>query len=1165
MTMRKTVGVAVPALIVAGTLLMSGLALGAKYKKGADVQVQATQTTLTKVQAKPKGEGPTRPAIMAEQFREQAAAKVERLTDAAIATMKRLISVTSDNDPEKPDFFFRLAEHYREKKTQFMFRARELDEKIYQAQSESEKGRYQGTQKSYERQEHQWMLESIKMYLHIAQTPAYSKFKRMDEVLFNVADMLNQAKRQDKARIFFSQLIRNYPDSKYIPDAYLSFAEFYFNDGKVEEALKLYQRVGKYPNSPVYGYAVYKEGWCWLNLKDPRQALEKFVTVIKNAGTWAGGKKSKIILVKEAKKDAVRAYSHVGTPDKAWSFFQRIGGNYAMKMLEMLANLYYDQGKFTQSVQTYHKLIALNPKSPELCAWQYSIVKSTLSAGDKRSQVKEAQRLASVYQETKGRGDMKKTAISECRNNASGVLRELATTWHREAQKTQNQDTYALAQYLYKEYLDNFPSEKDAYLMTYYYAELLYKLERWEPAAEVYTKVVKMNPRGKYLTDAAYAAVISWKNALNVEEEIKDTSKKVSSTPKKGKKGKKGEAKEDENQYKPIAIPEKQKKMLAAFDTYIKYVPKAPELVQIKYRKARIYYETNHFKEAAAMFGDIATKHPEHELSLYAANLLLDSLNILKRFEELNQWVSRFKKEPKLAQGEFLATLNTLDAASKRKHAEELQKTGSYKECGDKYAAIANEYQDDPRWPELLYNAAICFEAAKLIGMAISIRNTLIKVKPKDPRAQKAMYMVGANYHALAWYSRAAEYYERFAMGYPGETEAPEALQNAIVFRMGRGEHDKAVEDAKFFQNKFGTRPKYIGRSAAVNFSLGAIYEQNKEKEAVIKHYTSYLSKWGKHGGADRQIQAHVKIGEVLWEQSCPGKSVNGACIKVQRVEAKKKIAKKTGKKKRKKGAAEVRTQCGPETKMKVTVVKRNPAKAKAAQKHFKDALVLFRKAPKVKAENKDEMDRRNFDMRYSAAAAQFYLAEEAFEEFLQVKFPQNLDFSDRDKKKKEKSQKEFGKYLDEKGKKLKKTSDVYEDVIKTKVAHWAIAASARIGQLYQNFSDALYTAPIPKPPIPKTLTKKEDQEDFVAAFGDSYCDALEDKAKPLDDKAQQGLKICLDKSTELSWYNEWSKLCEAELNQIDPNTYPLTAEIRAEPGYVTYRTDRAAVVDTIK
>jgi tetratricopeptide (TPR) repeat protein len=1138
------------AAFAAAALLVASPALAApKYQKQTTVQVQAVQTTRTKVEAKPK-EGPRRPAIMAEQFRTETTAKVEKLTDAAISTLKRLIAVTDDNDPEKPDFFFRLAEHYREKKNQNMFKARELDESIYQAQSEGRKQQLQSQQKSYERIEQQWTVEAMKMYLTIATAAAFSKYKRMDEVLFNVADMLNQAKKYEKARHFFGKLIREYPQSKYIPDAYLSFAEFYFDEGKVEDALKLYQQVAKYPNSPVYGYAIYKQGWCWLNLKDPRQALEKFVQVIKQSGQWAGAKKSKIILVKEAKKDAVRAYSHVGTPDKAWNFFQRIGGEYAMKMLEMLASLYYDQGKFQPSIQTYRKLMSLNPKSKELCNWQYSIVKSTLAARDKREQVKESQRLAAVYQESKNISGMSKNALTECRSNASGVLRELATTWHREAQKTQNLDTYALAQYLYKEYIANFPGEKDAYLMTYYYAELLYKLERWSSAAEIYTKVVKMDPKGKYLKDAAYAAVISWKNALNVEEESKET----------GKKSKKEVA-------KPLPIPEKEQKMLAAFETYIKYVPNAAELVPIMYRKARIYYNYNHYDKAVAEFSRIATKHQDHELAVYAANLMLDSLNIMKRFDDLNKWVKKFLADAKLSgkDPEFKKQLEKLEAASERKAAEELQKTAKYRECGERYAQIANKYQDDPRWAELLYNAAICYEAAKLIGMAISIRNTLIKVKPGDKLAQKAMYMVGANYHALAWYSRAAEYYERFATKFPGEKEAPEALQNAIVFRLGRGEHDKATEDVRFFEKSYGPRPKLASRAAAVNFSMAQIWEGKKETERVVKHYQGYLKRWGAKGGADRQVQAHLKIGEILWEQSCPSKTTNGACVKVQRVEAKRKIAKKVAKRGKKKRGPELRTQCGPETKMKVTVFKRNPAKAKAAQNHFKQALALHKKGKAVKGDSKDDMERRTSEMNYAAAAALFYQAEEDFEDFLQVKFPKDLDFSDKNKKKQEKSKKEFGKYLDEKGKKLKRASDLYEGVIKTRVAHWAIAAAARIGQLYQNFADALYTAPVPKPPIPPSLTSKEAQEDFVAAFTDSYCDALEDKAAPLDKKAEEGLAICLQKSTELSWYNEWSKLCEAELNQIKPAEYPLAAEIRAEPGYVSFQPDRADLITDLK
>ena len=43
--------------------------------------------------------------------------------------------------------------------------------------------------------------------------------------------------------------------------------------------------------------------------------------------------------------------------------------------------------------------------------------------------------------------------------------------------------------------------------------------EGWKDAAEQYTEVVEMNPKGKYVKDAAYAAVLAWKNALNVDDQ----------------------------------------------------------------------------------------------------------------------------------------------------------------------------------------------------------------------------------------------------------------------------------------------------------------------------------------------------------------------------------------------------------------------------------------------------------------------------------------------------------------------------------------------------------------------------------------------------------------------------------------------------------------------
>src|SRR4029453_14967638 len=104
----------------------------------------------------------------------------------------------------------------------------------------------------------------------------------------------------------------------------------------------------------------------------------------------------------------------------------------------------------------------------------------------------------------------------------------------------------------------------------------------------------------------------------------------------------------------------------------------------------------------------------------------------------------------------------------------------------------------------------------------------------------------------------------------------------------------------------------------------------------------------------------------------------------------------------------------------------------------------------------------------------------------------------------------------------LSETQKIYQGVIQfAKVspsggAHWAIAASARIGQLFQDFSGQLYTAPVPKSGPPPA---GYDAAEFEPLFPDAYCDAMTDQAEPLESKAIEGLSTCLNKSTELSWF----------------------------------------------
>jgi hypothetical protein len=332
-------------------------------------------------------------------------------------------------------------------------------------------------------------------------------------------------------------------------------------------------------------------------------------------------------------------------------------------------------------------------------------------------------------------------------------------------------------------------------------------------------------------------------------------------------------------------------------------------------------------------------------------------------------------------------------------------------------------------------------------------------------------------------------------------------------------------------------------------FGLAGIYEKQGNDDAIVKAYKRYIKEIGKSGGADRLLIANAKIGEILWRQSCKVDGVNGACVKVKRERA----MRRRGKRRRRKGV-QLPTQCGPESKIKLTVLDRDRRRSREARKYFQAALKQVRRGAIDKAPDEG----RKAAAIYWMAASKFYMNEQDYEKFLNVKFPTRLNFSARNPKKKKDSEKRFLKWIEDKKKLAVKVNKSYEEVrqIKGGGAAWAVAAAARMGQVSQNFADGLFTAE-----IPKDVRTGPWAEDAV----DAYCDALTEQAAPLEDLSVAAFGFCLNLSTNLNWFNDWSRLCEKELGQIRPADYPTATEAHGDPNGVAAITDTQGLITTIE
>jgi tetratricopeptide (TPR) repeat protein len=1066
---------------------------------------------------------------------------IEGLVGGIRAEQEQILADLIQNTPdrqvdEKSNYYFMLGELYA--KQQRFWRLKSVELTIQADQSKNAKTRQEAAAAAEKAK--QYLLKAVKTYKGLTDNEAFRNYPKMDMALFYYGYTLQGGRYMDEARKVYDKLLKNYPKSKYVPEAHLAFADYFFEKGELANAESRYTMVLKFPNSSAYWYAKYKLGWIHLNLQRFQLALETFFEV---AQATKNDKKQEI-LNRASKKDFVRAYAEIGKADKAYAAFQRVDNKYAFDMLQILADLYLEQGKSDKAIYVYQELMKTAPTNKNVCLWQYNIAHAMLSmqGANNSEKVREIEELVRLYGGLRTKKVLPQAEAQECHDNAAAMSGELARAYHSESAKTKNPETLAYAEKLYKVYLEVFTDAEDYAQTQYFYAELIWsradaeknpriQTELWENAAVAFTDVVKTGKvDAKMMKEAAYASVLGWKNALNVDPRIRAQADKVDDINK-----------DYEKVPTPKPIPPREEKMLAAFDIYINYIkdPKDDELVGMKFLKANIYRRYNQFDKATPIFLEILDKHRQHETAEYAANLLLDTYNRLQKYDEMIALADKLDGDKKFLDGkeELAQVLGDIKSKSMRKKAEKIEKEAKdtkdfakYVACGQAYFDIYNRNPEGKDNDEVLYNALVCYHEGKSIGAAILTFNTLVKYYPKSKQMPRAVGRIGKAYGDVAFYDKAAERLEEYASKFAGEKDAYKAMSDAVFFRKGIGDDAKAISNTKFFIDTFGR--KNPDEAANAMFSLTSIYEKQGDKDAVIKHLREYIAKFGDKGGADRKIIAYAKIGLNLWEQSCKVKPVDGSCVTIVRERA---IS--TQKQKRRKGANEQPKQCGPESKIKLTVVKRDDRKVR-------EAMAAFAAADKEFKKTGGKTGGDDAGARYFYAQTQFAEADKDFEAYLDLPFPQGLNF-DPDPAKKaiaEKSKKRFEEWLTGRKKVGESARLKYEDTLKINDAATSIATYARLAQISQNLSDALFTAA-----IPENVRTGEFADEKVEAF----CDQMTVVAEPLDSTALKDYGVCLNKSTELGWFSDWSRMCERELGQINPTEYPTASELRAKPEQV--------------
>ncbi|HET7500677.1 MAG TPA: tetratricopeptide repeat protein [Kofleriaceae bacterium] len=1040
-----------------------------------------------------------------------------------IDLLRGLIARTPDDaGDEKADYYVRLAELHARAHRLHRLKGTEDEIALGKETDPARRAKLAASAAAHQAAARVSVVSVIETYRAVIANPRFSSYRHLDDAVYYYAYTLEHAGHPEEARAAYEQLLRSYPGSRRVPDAYLALADAAFEAGQLADAETRYRKVLLFPGSSMYRYAQYKLGWVLLGQRKHQDALELFYQVA--LGTREPERQ---VLHRAARHDFVRAYAEVGRADRALVAFQRVEPGQPYAMLADLGDLYLDQGKFDRAISVFRALIAARPDDLRVCAWQHAIARATLAIGAPGDKVREIEALVQLHTALARRPAARALPASEaadCRAAAEEMSGQIARAYHQEAVKTQNAELFGLADRLYRAYLGAFAGAPELAETEYFHAELKWsaaELERnprvatqmWEGAADAFTRVIQTGKvSAKLIRVSADAAMQARVRALAVDADP-------------------GPARPDDTAPPvPRPLPERARQLIAAYDLYLAHVPDDDDdqRIAVTFEKANLLRRHDHLAEAIPLFESIVARHPEHEAAEYAAQLVLDSDNRLGREDAMLAFARSLSPALLAAHPAVRDTVAKLQRTASRKQLERLEaearRTGRrelYVQCGERYLEIYNQGTDAPDAEGVLYNAGVCFELSRSLGAAIRVYQTLQRLFPSGKLTARALARIGNVHATTAQYREAAAELETYAGRYPGESNAHGALSDAVAFRKGLGDDAQAIADTEQLIATLG--PGRAAEAAAAHFSLIAIYEKLGDLDRLARHLRGYLERHGAAGGADRRVIAWTKLGELLWQQACPVAGADGACVR--RVRAPVEPARP---------APAVRKRCGDDSHDELVVVPRDDRKVRDATAALDRAIAEYEHAGKLDGDARGAL--------YHYAHARFLRAERDYERYLAMAIPGSLDFDTRKPAIARRSHQRFDGWLAGKAELGARLRAAYEPLIKLGDAVVAIAATARIAAVSQNAAAQLYRAE-----IPASVRTGAFADDAALA----YCEALEQVAEPLDLAARDHYQVCLDTSTRLGWFSQWSRICERELGRLLPDRYPSTLELRREPSAV--------------
>jgi TolA-binding protein len=816
-----------------------------------------------------------------EKFREDVEKKLSETRQRQIKEMRAILA----RDPlykNKADLLFRIAEKEWEEAKYRYFLTRKDYDKQYEAY-------LNGTLKKKPDEPTADYSKAIDEYKALLKE--FPNYSRIDEVMFYLGRGLISADKKKDGASYMLRLTKDYPKSKYVTDAYLAVAEYYFDQDLLFAAKTNYLKVLENKESSQYPYALYKLGYVHYNLKEYQDGIKSFQNVVE---LQKGNDKRKVYFTQQAYSALVLCYAEL---DDGWKeardYYKKQGGRpLEIEYLEKIGGIFNKQDKTDEEIAVFEYLIGADKQAKTVPAYAEKITAAYKKLENVDADTAELTKTDPIINRFLGEFDPKSTwyvtnkgdeeAITRANQYREEQLDWLISWYHQHAQKNEEKPGqaervgrfYRSAAENYERYLAWFPESKDLYEKEFFLAEIYYfQTKEWDKAAGHYGSVVKRDPKGKYSVESAYAVILA------MEEKMFDAGVAKRPDVKAPPKGKKADPKDkgkmevgadvtyvkkDPNdKFEPIPetpLHPTEEAFVKACEGYVTEYPKDKEVPFVSFRAAEIYINKGHYSEGIKRLEVIIEHHSAHKYAGHAVATLFDANYRLKRWDQMERW-GRYMLDKKNFEVLSKAKLEEVIAISINEYATELSKKGENEKAREQMLRFIKEFPTHPKAPIALFNAAAISEKAERTQEAIDLYESLIKRYPKEPQATEAHFVLGALYESQTDFDKAADYFEKMA-AFPDVPQMADSLYNAGAIRVALEQNEQAIAIFQTYVKKFPERED----TAEIFIKIADLYEKKKDWKKALETYDAYIKKYQKTQ-AQRLVEAFLRRGLVIQKQ----------------------------------------------------------------------------------------------------------------------------------------------------------------------------------------------------------------------------------------------------------------------------------------------------------